>query len=147
MMHVTQRRDCMKKATACLILALAGCVLLLAPATAQEDMVVVDPSPFENPQRPPSVFRHEDHNLAADIWDCNVCHHVYDDEGNLVEDESSEDMRCIDCHSLQDEGRQPGLMKAFHRNCKGCHLKEVKGPVLCGKCHMKNPPQPESSDS
>ena len=137
----------MRKTAARLALALAGCALLMASVAAQEDMMFVDPSPFETPQRTPSVFRHEDHNLAADIWDCNVCHHVYDENGNLLEDESSEDMRCAECHGLDDEGRQPGLMKAFHLNCKGCHLKEAKGPVMCGECHVLNPPPAEASDS
>ncbi|MCF8078121.1 MAG: cytochrome c family protein [Desulfobacterales bacterium] len=130
----------MKKAAVSLILILAGCALLMAAAAAQEDMVVVDPGPFENPQRPPSTFRHEEHNLAADIWECNVCHHVYDEEGNLLDDESSEDMRCADCHFLEDTGTQPGLMKAFHLNCKGCHIKEAKGPVMCGECHRWRQP-------
>jgi hypothetical protein len=137
----------MKKAALSLVLVLAGCALLLTAVSAQEDMVAVDPSPFENPQRAPSVFRHEDHNMAADIWDCNVCHHVYDDEGNLVEDESSEDMRCSECHGLKDDGRQPGLMKAFHRNCKGCHLEKASGPVLCGECHQWRQPGQEEPDA
>lgn len=138
----------MKKAAVILVLVvLTGFALLLASVVAQEDMVVVDPSPFENPQRAPSVFRHEEHNFAADIWDCNVCHHVYDEQGNLIEDESSEDMRCADCHGLQDEGNQPGLMKAFHRNCKGCHLEKAKGPVLCGECHRWRQPSEDGAGS
>lgn len=136
----------MRKAAA-LVLVLAGCTLLLTAVGAQEDMMYVDPGYFENPQRPPSVFRHEDHNLAADIWDCNLCHHVFDEAGNLIEDESSEDMACADCHGLSDEGSQPGLMKAFHLNCKGCHLEKADGPVMCGECHMRRPPPAEASDS
>jgi hypothetical protein len=137
----------MKRAALSLVLVLAGCALLLTAVSAQEDMVTVDPGPFENPQRAPSVFRHEEHNLNADIWDCNVCHHVYDDEGNLVEDESSEDQSCSECHGLQDDGRQPGLMKAFHRNCKGCHTEKAKGPVMCGECHRWRQPEAEDSDA
>lgn len=136
----------MKKTAASLVLAMVGCALLMASVAAQEDMVVVDPSPFEDPQRPPSIFRHEEHNLAADIWDCSVCHHVYDMEGNLIEGESSEDMRCVDCHGLEDQGSQPGLMKAFHLNCKQCHLQEAKGPVMCGECHLWRRPSAEVPD-
>jgi hypothetical protein len=29
------------------------------------------------------------------------------------------------------------LRKAFHRNCKGCHLEQEKGPILCGECHVQ----------
>ncbi len=137
----------MKKAAKSLILVLAGCLLLIVSAAAQEDMVAVDPSPFENPQRAPSVFHHEEHNLNADIWECNVCHHVYDDAGNLLKDESSEGTPCADCHGLKDDGRQPGLMKAFHQRCQGCHLKEAKGPVMCGECHRWRPPAADETGS
>jgi len=112
-------------------------MLFWVTAWSQEDIVVLDDSAFENSQRPPSVFVHEEHNEAAEIEDCNACHHVYDDEGNLVEDESSEDQLCSDCHGLEADGRQPGLMKAYHMNCKGCHLDQKKGPIMCGECHQK----------
>jgi hypothetical protein len=91
---------------------------------------------FNHPQRPAAVFPHDAHNEKAAIENCNRCHHVYED-GKLVEDESSEDRSCSDCHGLEDAGRQPGLMKAFHLNCKGCHLEQKKGPVMCGECHIR----------
>jgi hypothetical protein len=31
----------------------------------------------------------------------------------------------------------PGLTKAFHTNCKGCHENKNKGPVMCGECHVR----------
>jgi hypothetical protein len=106
-------------------------------AYSQEDMAVVNDLAFNNPQRPPSVFRHEEHNEKAGIDECNECHHVYNDEGKLVEDESSEDQSCSDCHELKASGKKPGLMKAFHTNCKGCHEEKKKGPVMCGQCHVR----------
>ena len=112
--------------------------LLICSATigiyAQEDMVFVDNSMFKNPQRMPSNFRHDIHNEKAGIVDCNVCHHVYKD-GKFIEDESSEDKRCIDCHQLKNMGKKPSLMRAYHMNCKGCHAKKKAGPVMCGECH------------
>jgi hypothetical protein len=105
-------------------------------ARSQEDMKVVSSDAFTRPQRPEAVFVHDAHNEKAGIDACNQCHHVYTD-GKLVEDESSEDRRCSDCHGLEDAGRQPGLMKAFHLNCKGCHQGERKGPVMCGECHVR----------
>jgi hypothetical protein len=110
--------------------------LTLAAAYSQEDMKVVESDAFTQPQRTSAVFRHDEHNEKAQIENCNQCHHVYAD-GKLVEDESSEDRRCSDCHGLQDSGRQPGLMKAFHLNCKGCHQETKKGPVMCGACHVR----------
>ena len=117
------------------IIALAG-LLVWAVAWAQEDMVTVEPDAFNNPQRTASVFRHDEHNEAAAIEDCAVCHHLYEN-GKLVEDGSSEDQRCSDCHQLEAQGRQLGLMRAFHTNCKGCHLEKNAGPVMCGECHRR----------
>ena len=111
-------------------------LLVLVTAHSQEDMTHLDNSDFGDPQRVPAVFRHDSHNEAAGIEECNECHHVYED-GKKLEDESSEGERCSDCHGLQASGNQPGLMKAFHMNCKGCHENMDKGPVMCGECHVK----------
>lgn len=113
-----------------------GIVLASTPAWSQEDMTAVDNTTFDNPQRTPSVFIHDEHNETAGIDDCAACHHVYAD-GQRVEDESSEDQSCSDCHSLEGDDGQPSLIKAFHANCKGCHQEEKKGPILCGECHIK----------
>ena len=117
----------------------ALCAFSLAGVFAQEDMIVVDNAVFENPKRPPAVFRHDDHNELAGIEDCNRCHHVYED-GKLLEEESSEDQRCADCHEMKDSGRTPGLMLAFHTNCKSCHREQKKGPIMCGQCHVRRAP-------
>ena len=103
---------------------------------SQEEMTVVDNSVFDNPERTPSVFRHDEHNETAEIEECNECHHIYED-GEKVEGESSEDSRCADCHEKKGSGNQLGLRKAYHTNCKGCHLEKKKGPVMCGECHLK----------
>jgi hypothetical protein len=127
----------MKRVAVLLMCVAVAIGLIGASAFCQEDMVEVNSSMFAAPQRAPSVFRHDEHNETAAIADCNVCHHVYDDTGKLLETESSEGQPCADCHDLKDKGRQPGLMKAFHLNCKGCHQKEAKGPVMCGECHRR----------
>jgi hypothetical protein len=122
-----------------LALVLAGASLwLLLPGFSQEDMVAVDISPFEKPQRAPSRFTHDAHNEMAGIDSCSECHHVYRD-GKKVEDESSEGERCADCHGRKAQGRVPSLTNAFHTNCKGCHLERQKGPVMCGQCHVWRP--------
>jgi len=126
-----------KKILVALIVPLFTLVMLHS-AHPQEDMVAIETDVFENPRRPPAVFRHDEHNERAEIEECNLCHHVYDENNRLVEDESSEDQRCADCHGLADSGKQPGLMKAFHSNCKGCHRAKKDGPLMCGQCHVKN---------
>ena len=111
--------------------------IFITPAFAQEDMEVVDDIGFFNRQRPPAVFQHDAHNEKAQLEECNECHHVYDEDGKKVEDESSEGQSCSDCHELNDIGSQPGLRKAFHFNCKGCHLAKKQGPIMCGTCHVR----------
>ena len=129
----------MKKMTLFALTVSLVSLAMMIGAHSQEDMTFVDNDAFENPRRPPAVFRHDVHNELAQIEDCSVCHHVYDDTGRLVEDESSEDKRCSDCHGIEASGQQPALMKAFHANCKGCHKAQKNGPTMCGQCHVRNP--------
>lgn len=126
----------MKIVTRIALSLMIGILSTLTTAWSLDEMSVVDNSVFDHPQRTPSVFMHDAHNETAGIDECSVCHHVYED-GQLVADESSEDMRCSDCHYLEKIDEQPALMNAFHANCKGCHEEEGKGPILCGECHVK----------
>jgi glycyl-tRNA synthetase (class II) len=126
----------MKKAAVFIFAIVVVSAFLFVSAYSQEDMTSVDSSVFTKPERTPSIFRHDEHNEKAGIEECNKCHHVYED-GKLLEDESSEDQLCSDCHELKSSGSTQALMKAFHMNCKGCHLKQKKGPVMCGECHLK----------
>ncbi len=109
-------------------------VFVIMAAYSQEDMRVVENSGFKNPARPPSVFLHDEHNEKATLEECNACHHVYDEKG-VLQDESSEDQQCSDCHGLDASGRKPSLLNAFHKNCKGCHMEKKTGPIMCGECH------------
>ena len=111
--------------------------VLVVYAFGQQDMQVVENYYFPNPQRPPAVFEHDAHNEKAELWDCMICHHVYDEQGIKSDWESSEDQACADCHGLADQGRIPGLRRAFHENCKGCHLTTQQGPITCAECHVK----------
>lgn len=126
----------MKKSMLYLFAAAMISAFLLASAYSQEDMTVVDNSVFDNPQRTSSLFKHDEHNEVAGIEDCNECHHIYED-GKKLEDESSEDQGCSECHGMEASDNKPPLMKAFHTNCKGCHQKLDKGPIMCGECHVK----------
>ena len=78
-----------------MVLLLVG--ILLIPAFSQEDMEVVDNEGFSKKQRPPVTFRHDEHNETAEIEDCIECHHVYEN-GEKLEDGSSEDQSCSECH-------------------------------------------------
>lgn len=126
----------MKRGMTALLVIILVLIVMLAAGFSQDEMTQVDNDIFENPQRPPTLFNHEDHNETAEIEDCTQCHHLYED-GKLVEDESSEEMRCADCHEEKKVEKTPSLMQAFHLNCKGCHMKENRGPVMCGECHRR----------
>ncbi len=127
----------MKKKVLLVFISSALCIIFQIPGHSQEDMRYVSPDPFVKPRRPPAVFQHDEHNELAEIEECYVCHHVYDENGKLMEDESSEDQPCSECHELTRSGNKPALMKAFHINCKGCHEERKKGPLMCGQCHVR----------
>ena len=123
----------------CVLMAILFTAVLVFGITAfsQEDMEFVDDSAFTTHMRPPVPFKHDEHNETAEIDDCAVCHHLYED-GKLVEDESSEDMECSECH-LSDEDSFPiSLVRAYHINCKSCHMEKKAGPVMCAECHPRN---------
>jgi class III cytochrome C family protein len=125
----------MKNSIAVLVIILMIVMMTFLTAYSQEDMEVVDNSVFGNPVRGPAVFVHDEHNEQAELEDCNICHHVYED-GVLLEYDSSEDQSCSECHAINASGDNHALRKAFHLNCKGCHLQTGSGPVMCGECHV-----------
>jgi hypothetical protein len=127
----------MGKKALIILTGILGLAVIMFSVYAQEDMVEIDNTVFTNPQRPPSIFKHDEHNEKAKIDQCNECHHVYEN-GKRLEYESSEGQPCSDCHGLKGspEGTLP-LMKAFHTNCKGCHLDKQAGPIMCGECHVR----------
>lgn len=117
---------------------LAGCFLIALTAVAvysQEDIRNIDNTVFDNPQRPPTVFNHDEHNEKAGIEDCNLCHHVYVN-GELDETDSSEGVYCYECHGPGGESDKD-LIEAYHGRCKQCHRELKEGPVMCGECHVK----------
>ena len=90
----------MKKRLLLIMMVPAICIFLILPALSQEEMQVIEDDGFQKRQRPPAVFRHDDHNESAEIEACNECHHIYDN-GEKQEDESSEDQLCSECHTGQ----------------------------------------------
>jgi hypothetical protein len=120
------------------IVAVLTLLLAATQSLSQEDMLVVDNSIFNKPVRAPALFEHDVHNETAGIDDCAECHHLYED-GKRVEDESSEDQACSECHSLKGGNGNPSLRRAYHLNCKGCHLEKAAGPIMCLQCHRSSP--------
>ena len=119
-----------------LIVILAVWMVNIGPAIAQEDITAVDDSGFDSRLRPEAVFYHDEHWELAGL-DCIVCHHVYDDDGVLLEGETSEGYECSECHGDTDDPRNLGLVVKYHKRCKGCHEETGSGPVVCSECHVK----------
>ncbi len=121
-----------------LFIIILGLIALSAMAGfSGQDESRMDTSAFEKNRRPAALFDHDDHNEKAELDDCWVCHHVWED-GKLVIDESSEDTPCSDCHGLTPQpDNDMALANAFHTQCRTCHFDKGKGPVLCGQCHRK----------
>jgi hypothetical protein len=106
------------------------------PAYTQEDIETLADDAFGDRQRPPAEFVHDQHNDKGEIEECNICHHLYQN-GEKVEDESSEDQACSACHKVKTENNVRPLMKGYHDLCKGCHRENKAGPATCGECHPR----------
>ncbi len=120
-----------------LILTLIGIIALTGlTVSAQEDIEFVEDSGFATTMRPRPAFMHDEHNEKAEIEDCIECHHVYDESGSRLEDESSEDQECSECHGAEGDEYPMELVRRYHMNCMGCHQTSKAGPVTCGTCHV-----------
>jgi cytochrome c553 len=118
-----------------LLLALAVAVLLAVPAMSQQDMTTVPAEGFKTKTRPPAAFAHDAHNDKAGLTDCSTCHHGEKD-GKKDPSADSAGTPCADCHTAAGKPGRTPLMRAYHRQCMGCHLNLNKGPVTCGDCHQ-----------
>jgi hypothetical protein len=126
---------------ACVALLACSVLLLLGAGIlgAQESEMNLCPEAFGKHERPCVQFNHEQH-MAAVKDECKDCHHV--SRGGQLVYEEGEEKPCAECHKVKDQGKMPGLMHAFHKNCQGCHKEDRKkgektGPVTCGGCHVK----------
>ena len=131
----------MKKAilTAIALIIFSGvnAIVFSSGTTDADEYETIDNTVFKNPSRPAAIFNHDEHNELAELEDdCSVCHHVYEGK-TKIEDESSEDSYCSECHQLKpNQKNSVSLRKAFHEQCRSCHFQRKKGPVLCGECHI-----------
>ena len=120
------------------LLVLIAAVFLAVPAQSQQDMTTVPTEGFKQTTRLPAVFAHDAHNEKAALADCSACHHGEKD-GKRDNSADTSGIPCSDCHSAQAKPGKTPLMRAFHRQCLGCHMDKQKGPVTCGDCHEPAP--------
>jgi len=118
------------------IFVIVGMVFLAIHSEAQFDITTVEDSAFADRERmkPVVSFYHDEHNEAAGIYDCSVCHHMYDD-GEKMEGADSIGMECSACHMAEPDQTEMDLIRAYHLQCRTCHMEEKAGPILCGECH------------
>ncbi len=105
-------------------------------ALGQEGMKELKPEAYKTRQRPPAVFKHDEHNQKAKVEECIRCHHGVEN-GKRSNTVSSEGTPCADCHKVKPTDGTTPLTKAYHSQCIGCHQKLQKGPLACGQCHIK----------
>lgn len=88
-------------------------------------------------KRPPVLFSHQVHEQAR--VDCRQCHHEYRQGRNLWQ-QGQPVQKCGECHGPFPRAERLDLKNAYHRQCKGCHLKRrqqgrLAGPIHCRDCH------------
>jgi hypothetical protein len=116
------------------LVALVAACFLAIPALSQQDMTTIPDTGFAAHTRLPAVFNHDVHNEKAGLDDCTVCHHGEKD-GKRDPSQDTAGTPCSDCHTAVGKPGRTPLMRAFHKQCMGCHMEKKKGPVTCGDCH------------
>ena len=87
--------------------------------------------------KPPVKFNHRVHEARHVA--CTQCHHDYQGRRNVWH-EGMPVAKCQTCHGLRPEARRLDVKNAYHRQCKGCHLRlrqqgRQAGPIECPACH------------
>ncbi len=98
-----------------LILGAQGGSLTEPPATSLLKIPVAG-----SRRKPPVKFSHRVHEARRVA--CTQCHHEYEGKRNVWR-QGQPVQQCQACHSLRPEARCLDLKTAFHRQCKGCHLR------------------------
>ena len=114
------------------ILGAQGGSLTQAPADSLLKIPVAGSRP-----KPPVKFSHRVHEARRVA--CAQCHHDYQGRRNVWH-EGQPVAKCQACHGLRPEARRLDVKNAYHRQCKGCHLRlrqqgRQAGPIECQACH------------
>jgi hypothetical protein len=88
-------------------------------------------------RKPPVQFSHRVHEARGVA--CTQCHHDYQGRRNVWQKGQPVE-KCQACHGLRPEARRLDVKNAYHRQCKGCHLRlrqqgRQAGPIECQGCH------------
>ncbi len=140
--HAAKRRPARQKCQTAVYLLVAVSVFLLLGAkapgpTTPKPVSPLDSRSFQPREKGPVLFRHQPHEAAGIT--CTACHHNYV-RGRNIWREGQPVAACEECHQVQPRPKMLDLKNAFHRQCKGCHLKTRQqgrraGPIRCEDCH------------
>jgi hypothetical protein len=88
-------------------------------------------------RKPPVHFSHRLHEARGVA--CTQCHHEYKGRRNVWH-QGLPVQKCEACHGPRPQARRLDAKNAFHRQCKGCHLRfqqqgRQTGPIKCQGCH------------
>lgn len=130
----------------CICLVSFFVVPILVAEDAPED-ITIKCELFKEYKKAPVQLTHKKHVEDYGIA-CKDCHHVYTDGKNTWEP-GQEVKKCGACHNVvkpiaecSPAEKKLNLQKAFHDNCKGCHMalkreKKPTGPIKCTECHKE----------
>ncbi len=90
-------------------------------------------------EKPPVWFSHRLHEEQRIT--CTQCHHQYQGRRNVWR-QGQPVQKCESCHGLYWQDNRLDIKNAYHRQCKGCHVKlrqqkRRAGPIHCQECHRR----------
>jgi hypothetical protein len=133
-------RGCGRAYVVGLILGLTGVfVASAASRTEAPAVILLKMSSLASRPKPPVKFNHQGHAARGA---CTSCHHDYQGKRNIWH-EGQPVQKCQACHGLKPGACGLDLKNAFHRQCKGCHLRlqqlrRPAGPIECRGCHRQS---------
>ncbi len=123
----------MKKWVGAGLAVLFGAVIALAAGVTE--VVTID-NQYTVKKKGPVVLSHKKHAVDYKVA-CVECHHMWNQK------KGTQPKKCSTCHKEKKRGKVLGLMRAYHKNCMGCHRELKKqgkptGPTTkCNDCHQK----------
>jgi hypothetical protein len=107
------------------------------------DVIIIDNEGYKKDRRGPVEFSHKKHAREYNLL-CWECHHEYEGGENIWAP-WDETRKCRQCHDpVKSEPNEIKLQKAYHLNCKGCHMglaeaaQKAGAFKKCNGCHAKN---------
>lgn len=121
-----------KKVTSSIVAVLFG---LMTAGVALASEIGPESITFKGGKKGQVTLSHKKHQEGIQ---CGECHHGMADGKQVAYKEGQKIEKCATCHNkdLANEKLQKPK-NAFHKNCKGCHKAQKKGPTKCKECHKK----------